>query len=61
MGAVQLRIFILYTTTNKKNLAPKVCSKKIFQIVNSGFLATKMGFAHMSQRAHRRSFRFPHV
>ena len=32
MGPVQPQIsFIIYTTNNEKNLAPKVYSKKIFQ------------------------------
>ena len=33
MDDAQLRIFILYIIINKKNRAPKVCSKKNFQIV----------------------------
>ena len=47
MDAVQPWISLIYTTNKEKNLAPKVCSKKNFQIVISGFVANVGRFAHM--------------
>ena len=47
MDAVQLWIFILYTIIKKKNWVPKVCSKKYFQIVISGLIATFVRIAHV--------------